>query len=71
MPNDYRMDLCRTCINQFSRSLTYEVKALKGYRKCICGNCGKEGFGAFCSVEQVNDKLDRMEPHLDYDIDAR
>lgn len=71
MPNDYRMELCGLCINAFEKSLTYKVKLLKPYRKCICGNCGKEGYGAYCSVEQVNDKLDRMEPHLDYDIDAR
>ena len=72
MPNDdYQMELCSLCINAFEQSLTYKVKLLKPYRKCVCGNCGKKGYGAFCSVEQVNDKLDKMEPLRAYEIGGR
>ena len=71
MPNDYRMELCGPCITTFEQSLTYKVKLLKPYRKCVCGHCGKEGYGAFCSIEQIDQRQDRLEPHESRSHDAR
>ncbi len=61
--NGYRMELCGPCIDSFNNSLTYRVTELGARRKCTCSQCGQSRYGAFCHIQPITGRQERIEPH--------
>lgn len=61
--NGYRMELCGPCIDSYKNSLTYRVTELGTRKKCTCSQCGRLSYGAFCHIQTITGRQERIEPH--------